>query len=89
MNTNTDDLIAAFLAKGNKVTKVAEGEGMGLSNAQWYRKSTDASLSGRVVAGEFLPDSVQDANDLIAQRRVVIDHMDREIVVNGLGERIS
>ncbi len=44
MNTNTDDLIAAFLAKGNKVTKVAEGQGLGLTDRQWYRKSTDAGI---------------------------------------------
>lgn len=44
MSTNTDDLIAAFLAKGGKVTKAAEGEGMGLTNRQWYRKGTDAGM---------------------------------------------
>ena len=69
MSTNTDDLIAAFLAKGNKVQTVAEGVGMGLTDRQWYRKSTDAGLSGRVVAGEFLPDSVQDAEQRMEQVR--------------------
>lgn len=79
MSTNTNDLIAAFLANGGKVTKAAEGEGMGLTDRQWYRKGTDAGLVS----------TQRSDNDLIEQRRVVRDHMDREIVVNGLGERIS
>ena len=47
MKTNTDDLIAAFLAKGGKVQTVAQGEGMGLTDRQWYRKGTDAGIAPR------------------------------------------
>lgn len=45
MSTNTNDLVAAFLAKGGKITQAAEGEGLGLTSRQWYRKSTDAGLA--------------------------------------------
>lgn len=48
MSTNTDDLIAAFLAKGKKVTVILEGEGLGLTDRQWYRKGTDAGLVSTV-----------------------------------------
>ena len=48
MKTNTDDLIAAFLAKGGKIQTVAQGEGMGLTDHQWYRKGTDAGLTSTV-----------------------------------------
>lgn len=48
MKTNTDDLIAAFLAKGGKIQTVAQGEGMGLTDRQWYRKGTDAGLTSTV-----------------------------------------
>ena len=47
MKTNTNDLIAAFLAKGGKVQTVAQGEGMGLTDRQWYRKGTDAGIAPR------------------------------------------
>jgi hypothetical protein len=47
MKTNTNDLIAAFLAKGGKVQTVAEGAGMGLTDRQWYRKGTDAGIAPR------------------------------------------
>ncbi len=69
MKTNTNDLIAAFLAKGGKIQTVAQGESLGLTDRQWYRKGTDAGLSGRVVAGEFLPDSVQAAEQRMEQVR--------------------
>lgn len=41
--TNSQDAIAAFLAKGGKVTKAAEGAGIGLTNRQWYMASRDAT----------------------------------------------
>ena len=39
--TNSQDAIAAFLAKGGKVTKAPEGAGIGLTNRQWYMASRD------------------------------------------------
>lgn len=50
MSTNTNDLIAAFLAKGGKVTKAAEGAGLGLTDRQWYNKTTDVSVAPRYTA---------------------------------------
>ena len=47
MKTNTDDLISAFLAKGGKITTVAQGESLGLTDRQWYRKGTDAGIAPR------------------------------------------
>lgn len=43
MTNTTQDAIAAFLAKGGKVTKAAEGAGLGLTNRQWYAASRDAT----------------------------------------------
>ena len=40
--TTSQDAIAAFLAKGGKVIKAAEGEGRGLTNRQWYLASRDS-----------------------------------------------
>jgi hypothetical protein len=39
--SNDQDLIAAFLAKGNTVTVVREGESLGLTDRQWYRAVRD------------------------------------------------
>jgi hypothetical protein len=54
METNTNDLIAAFLAKGGKVTTVAEGQGLGLTDRQWYRASTDNGIAKPTVSREQL-----------------------------------
>lgn len=43
------DLIAAFLAK-KPVTVVAEGVNNGMTDRQWYRASTDASVTPRCTA---------------------------------------
>lgn len=66
--------IAAFLAtKG--ATKVAEGEG---TKNHWRGRDW-----ARAARGEPTTD------DLIRQRRVVVDHVGRERVQNGLGEWIA
>lgn len=40
--TDTQGAIAAFLAKGGKVTKAAVGEGNGMTHRQWYRAARDS-----------------------------------------------
>lgn len=51
METNTNDLIAAFLAKGGTVVNCAEGQSLlGLTDRQWYRKGTDADMAPRYTA---------------------------------------
>ena len=37
--TTTQDAIAAFLAKGGSVRKIATGEGAGVTDRQWYAAS--------------------------------------------------
>lgn len=49
---NTSDLVAAFLAKGGAIKTVAQGEGLGLTARQWYRKSTDAGIPASRVSAE-------------------------------------
>ena len=49
--------MAAFAAKGGTVRKVREGEGMGLSNAQWYKASRDQEVS-RVVEDYSLAEGI-------------------------------
>lgn len=70
--TNSQDAIAAFLAKGGKVAKVVEGASNGMTAGQWHRAARDVEVS-RVVSD----------NDLIGQR-IDLGHS----VVNGLGETV-
>lgn len=39
--TDLEAMKAAFLAKGGTVSKVAEGEGLGLSNYAWNKRMQD------------------------------------------------
>ena len=55
--TDTQDAIAAFLAKGGKVTKAAEGEGLGLTNRQWYRAARDPVIT-RVIEDDSMAEAV-------------------------------
>lgn len=65
---------AQFAAKGGKVQQIAEGEGLGLTARDW---------------GQVVRTPRAEADDLISQRHVTRDHMGREFVTNGLGERLS
>ena len=38
---STDALIAAYLAKGGRVTKAALGEGLGISDRKWHMAARD------------------------------------------------
>lgn len=46
------DLIAAFLSK-KPVTKVAAGVGLGKTDRQWYRTTTDAGIAPRYTAEQY------------------------------------
>lgn len=41
MSNDTQDAIAAFLAKGGKVQKVATGASNGMTDRQWYKAVRD------------------------------------------------
>jgi len=72
-NTSSADLVAAFLAKGGKVAKVAADASSGITARQFYLASKgDISLKPK------------SENDLIEERHVVCGG-----VQNGLGEWIS
>ena len=52
--TDTDKAIAAFLAKGGKVNKAAEGEGAPLSVKQWHGVTRDANAV-KVLGKAYMP----------------------------------
>jgi hypothetical protein len=45
----TPEMLAAFAARGGSVKKAAMGEGLGLTNRQWYRKARDEVVERVVV----------------------------------------
>ena len=55
--TNSQDAIAAFLAKGGKVTKAHEGAGLGLTNRAWFKATRDQEVS-RVVEDYGMQDAI-------------------------------
>lgn len=63
METNTNDLIAAFLAKGGKIQTVAQGEGLGLTDRQWYRKGTDAGIAPRYTREQLSEQHVEQVRE--------------------------
>ena len=55
--TNSAGAIAAFLAKGGAIRKVSAGEGLGLTNRQWFNASRDVEVS-RVVEDYSMMDGI-------------------------------
>ena len=70
------DLIAAFLAKGGKVTRVNDGERTISEKELWQARRQDRK-------------AVSDEQRLINERHEVIDHKGQSHFRNGLGEWIS
>ena len=81
--TTTEDAIAAFLARGGKIRKVEGDATSGLSERDWAD-----TVRGKVTDRNWHVAKV-DENALIEQRHVTYDHLGREVVTNGLGERIA
>ena len=70
--------MAAFAAKGGKVTKVATDATNGMTNRQWYLAARDGA--GNMVGK---PRVVRDEKPYV---RVVVDHAGREFYQNEEGE---
>ena len=72
--TNSQDAIAAFLAKGGKVTKAREGAGLGLTNRAWFKASRDQEVSRVVEDFSAGDDYSKDAflGDALAEREAEI-----------------
>lgn len=73
----TNAAIEKFLANGGEIQRLPTGKG-----------TMTAKQMRERVRGSF-PTKDQIENALIEQRNVTTDHMGREIVTNGLGERIA
>lgn len=73
--SSTDEMIKAFLARGGKVTRAAEGASNGMTEKDWYK-----AIRGELVAAP--------AMDPTEERRIV-DTGRGVMIYNGLGELIA
>lgn len=81
--TDTNEAIAAFLAKGGKINRVDADATSGISDRDFYY-----AARGKVTNSNerFIP---MNENTLIGQRIIhCTDHLGRSIITNGLGELI-
>ena len=79
--------LAASASASAPITRVKEGEGLGLSNKEWGQLMRDPTHQSEKLIEAFARKST---NDLINERHVhAVDHMGRSHITNGLGELIA
>lgn len=75
---NTQDAIAAFLAKGGNIRKVSQDETAGLTASDWHKA---------IRAPTYCP--IRAENAAIEARYTSAGHNGRTVITNGLGEVIA